>query len=95
MKLEPRPGPASEDYSEFIRAGVPSVFFAVGALDAKAIAEAKAAGRPPPVNHSPYFAPAEEPTLRRGVEAMSLAVLNVLAPPQGASAAPAQQPAQN
>ena len=76
--LSPGPGPASEDYSEFIIAGVPSVFFSLGGLDPKAMAEARAAGKPIPANHSPYFAPVPEPTIRTGVEAMSLAVLNVM-----------------
>jgi len=73
----PNPGAASEDYSEFILAGVPSVYFAIGGYDPKAMAEAKAAGKPLPVNHSPFFAPVPEPTIRTGVEAMTLAVMNV------------------
>jgi amidohydrolase len=76
----PAPGPASEDYSEFIVAGVPSVFFAIGGFDPAKIAEAKASGVQMPVNHSPQFAPVPEPTIRTGVEAMSLAVMNVMAP---------------
>ena len=74
----PGPNSASEDYSEFIIAGVPSQFFGLGALDPKLFAEAKAGGKPIPSNHSPYFAPVPEPVIRRGVEAMSLAVMNVL-----------------
>jgi amidohydrolase len=76
--LAPAPGPASEDYSEFIIAGVPSVFFNLGGLDPKAMAEARGAGRPVAANHSPFFAPVPEPTIRTGVEAMSLAVINVM-----------------
>jgi hippurate hydrolase len=33
---------------------------------------------PLPANHSPFFAPVAEPSIRTGVEAMTLAVLNVL-----------------
>jgi hippurate hydrolase len=73
----PAPGSASEDYSEFIIAGVPSVYFSIGGYDAKAMEEARASGKPLPVNHSPFFAPAPEPTIRTGVEAMTLAVMNV------------------
>jgi hippurate hydrolase len=76
--LRPTPGSASEDYSEFIKAGVPSVYFGIGGMDPRVLAEAKAAGKAVPVNHSPFFAPVPEPTIRTGVEAMSLAVLNVL-----------------
>jgi amidohydrolase len=68
----------SEDYSEFIIAGVPSLFFDIGALDPKTLAEARAAGKPVAANHSPYFAPVPEPTIRTGVEAMSLALMNVM-----------------
>ena len=75
--VEPRPGAASEDYSEFIIAGVPSTYFSIGGLDPKMLAEAKAAGKPVAANHSPYFAPVPEPSIRTGVEAMTLAVINV------------------
>lgn len=76
LVTEPMSG--GEDYSEFILAGVPSVFFRVGGSDAKALAEAEKSGIPAPVNHSPFFAPAPEPTVRTGVMAMSLAAMNVL-----------------
>ena len=72
------PNSASEDYSEYIVAGVPSLFFSLGGYDPKTIAEASAKGEPLPTNHSPYFAPTPEPAIRTGVEAMTLAVLNVL-----------------
>lgn len=74
------PQSGSEDYSEFIAAGVPSVFFSIGGYDPKRVAEAKASKTPLPVNHSPYFAPVPEPTLKTGVTAMTLAVMNVLQP---------------
>lgn len=77
-KLKPAPGAASEDFSDFILAGVPSVFFTVGGQDPRQVEESKATGKPLPINHSPFFAPVPEPTIRTAVEAMSLAVLNVL-----------------
>ena len=77
---EPAPGNPSEDYSEFIVAGVPSLFWSIGGLDPAVIAEAKAKGVPVPANHTPQFAPTPEPTIRFGVEAMTLAVLNVMNP---------------
>jgi amidohydrolase len=73
------PNYASEDYSEFIIAGVPSVYFTIGVYDPARVSAAKAGGPPLPVNHSPMFAPVPEPTIRTGVEAMTLAVMNVLA----------------
>jgi hippurate hydrolase len=75
---EPQPGAPSEDYSEFILAGVPSLFFGIGGIDPKVIATAHAKGEAVPANHNPYFAPTPEPAIRFGVEAMTLAVLGVL-----------------
>lgn len=72
-------GNASEDYSEFVKAGVPSVFFAIGGLDPAVFARAKAEKRAAPVNHSPDFAPVPEPTIKRGAETLALAVLMAMA----------------
>jgi hippurate hydrolase len=66
----------SEDYSEFIIAGVPSLFFGIGVYDPKRVADAAAGGPPLPSNHSPYYAPVPEPTIHTGVLAMTLAVEN-------------------
>ena len=70
-------GTASEDFSEYIEAGVPSVFFVVGGYDPAMLAQYKAENKPVPVNHSPYFAPVPEPSIRTGVEVLTLAVLSV------------------
>ncbi len=75
---EPEPGSASEDYSEFQIAGVPSFYFSIGGFDAAQLAAAEAKGTPLPNNHSPLFAPAPEPSIKSGVAAMTLAVLNAL-----------------
>jgi hippurate hydrolase len=76
--LQPAPINPSEDYSEFIVAGVPSLFWSIGGLDPAVIADARARGVPVPANHTPQFAPTPERTIRFGVEAMTLAVLNWL-----------------
>ena len=76
--LMPAPSPASEDYSDFIIAGVPSLFFIIGGMDGAKLAEIRASGKPVPVNHSPFFAPSPEPSIKTGVKAMSLAVINAL-----------------
>ena len=78
--LAPSPGSASEDYSEFIMAGVPSLFFSIGGHDPARIAAARAKGEALPANHNPGFAPTPEPSIRTGVTAMTLAVLNVMTP---------------
>ncbi|MBV8187502.1 MAG: amidohydrolase, partial [Alphaproteobacteria bacterium] len=72
------PGTASEDYSEFVKAGVPSFYFGIGGLDPEAVAEAQANNTSLPGNHSPRFAPVPEPTIRAGALAMSLVVLDAL-----------------
>jgi hypothetical protein len=41
------------------------------------LAEYQSQGRPVPVNHSPYFAPMPEPTIRSGVIVLTLAVMMV------------------
>jgi hippurate hydrolase len=80
-RLMPAAWTAGEDYAEFVSTGVPSLFFALGIYDPARIAEARANGTPLPANHSPKFAPsAPEPTIKIGVTAMTLAVMNVLAP---------------
>lgn len=75
---QPAITPASEDFSEFLRAGVPGTFLALGATDPKLVAAAAAGGAPVPGNHSPLFAPMPEPTIKAGVEAMTLTVMNLL-----------------
>ncbi|NPV22628.1 amidohydrolase [Bradyrhizobium aeschynomenes] len=70
------PGTASEDYSEYVKAGVPSMFFNIGVYDADRVAAARNGGPPLPSNHSPLFAPVPKPTIETGVTAMTLAVLS-------------------
>ena len=54
------------------------MYFFIGMDDPQKMAEAAAKGLPRPVNHSPYFVPVPETTIRTGVEAMTLAVMNAL-----------------
>ena len=62
----------SEDFSEFGNAGVPSMFFFVGAHDPKDVeASRQPGGKPLPINHSPFFAPVTEPSLKTSVKAMT------------------------
>jgi amidohydrolase len=70
---------ASEDFSLFVNEGIPSMFFFTGIYDAKDVAEARRpGGKPVAFNHSPFYAPVPEPSIRTAATAMSLAVLNVL-----------------
>ena len=69
------PVTASEDFSEFAGAGVPSMMFNIGVYDQERIDAARNGGAPIPSNHSPLFAPVPKPTIETGVTAMTLAVL--------------------
>jgi hippurate hydrolase len=70
---------ASEDFSQFVNAGVPGIFFFTGVYDPKAVAEAdKPGGKPLAFNHSPYYAPVPEPSIKTAAQALTLAVLNVM-----------------
>ena len=78
----PTPMSGSEDYSEFIDSGVPSLYFTIGSYEAQHVADARKKGISLPVNHSPMYAPVPEPTIRTGVEAMTLAVMSAMQPRQ-------------
>jgi len=71
------PGTPSEDYSEFVNAGVPSMFFNIGVYEPERfVAASNGTGPELPSNHSPLFAPVPKPTSETGVTAMTLAVLS-------------------
>ena len=70
------PGTASEDFSEYAGAGVPSMMFNIGVYDQERIDAARNGGPPIPFNHSPLFAPVPKPTIETGITAMTLAVLS-------------------
>ena len=73
------PMTASEDFSQFVNEGIPSMFFFTGVYDPKVVAEAeRPGGKPIAFNHSPFYAPVPEPSIKTAAQAMSLAVLNVL-----------------
>jgi len=74
---------ASEDFGILGSAiGVPYSFWHFGGTDEKKWDEAEKAGKTQsmiPGNHSPFFAPVIQPTLRIGVDAMAVAALTFLA----------------
>jgi metal-dependent amidase/aminoacylase/carboxypeptidase family protein len=76
FRLSP-PNTPSEDFSEFVNAGVPSMFFNIGVYEPERVAAARDGSGPQlPSNHSPLFAPVPKPTIETGVTAMTLAVLS-------------------
>ena len=87
---------ASEDVGNFGEAaGVPTVFWFWGGLDAQTTLTAMAQGRLDslPGNHSPFFAPVIEPTLTTGIQALTVAARTWLAAPRPSTAAPGTVPA--
>jgi amidohydrolase len=66
---------ASEDFSEFAGAGVPSMMFNIGVYEPERWMAANKSGTPLAGNHSPQFAPVPKPTIQTGITAMTLAVL--------------------
>lgn len=74
------PATYGEDFSRYARAGrpVPASIFWVGGTDPVRLAELRAKGELVPSNHSPFFAPLPEPTLKASVTAMAAAVLDLL-----------------
>lgn len=75
------PSMGGEDFSQFGRTkeDVPTLIFWTGGNDPEAMREARAGRAPaPPANHSPFFAPIPEPTLKTGVHAMTVGALELL-----------------
>jgi len=68
----------SEDFTEYGRAGVPSVLLHIGAVSPAALADAKRTGVPVPAPHSPQWLPDLEPTLKAAVQAETAALIDLL-----------------
>ncbi len=66
---EPRPIMGSEDFSEYVAAGVPGFFLWVGAVNPQKYAAVNGDERKLPSLHSSLFAPDREPTLRTAIAA--------------------------
>ena len=72
-----QPNTASEDYAFFVEQGIPSFYFGLGGAELQKFAQAAAGGPQLPSNHSPFFAPDLDPSLRTGILA-EVAVLRDL-----------------
>ena len=68
----------SEDFSYFVKQGVPGFYFSLGGADPEKYAQAKAAGTQLPSNHSPLFAPDVDPALHAGIAAEVAVLTNLL-----------------
>ncbi len=78
---KPREGMGAEDFAYFVRTEhrVPGVYFSVGGTPQAELDAEKAGGPPVPSHHSPFFRVEPEPSVTAGVEAMTTAVLELLA----------------
>jgi hippurate hydrolase len=72
------PQTASEDFSYFVKQGIPGFYFNLGGADPEKLAQAMAAGTSLPSNHSPLFAPDVEPALKTGITAEVAVLRNLL-----------------
>jgi len=73
-------GTYGEDFSEYGRTQprIPISIFWVGGSDPQVLADAAAKGQLAPSNHSAYWAPLPEPTIKTAVTALSAAALDLL-----------------
>lgn len=78
--IEQSPIMGSEDFGLYGLEGhkIPTFMFRVGAIDADRIANSEKTGLPLPSLHSSLFWPVPEPTIRTGVKAMTLAVMELM-----------------
>ena len=78
--IEDKPVMGSEDFGLFGLEGhqIPTLMLRVGAIDADRIADSQKTGVPLPSLHSALFWPVPEPTIRTGVKAMTLAVMELM-----------------
>lgn len=68
-----------EDFSQFVRAGIPGCYFFLGTAPPERVAEAqREGGRALALTHGDEYFPVPEPTLRTGVLSMTLAAWNLL-----------------
>jgi len=74
-----KPVMGGEDFSEYGRTKdkIPICLFWLGAVKPERVAESEKTGKPLPSLHSSQFAPEPEPTIKTGVMAMTVAVLEL------------------
>jgi len=68
----------SEDFSEFVNAGVPGVYLQVGAVEPAKFQAYQQGKVKLPSTHSAFFAPDVQPTLKTGILAETVAALTLL-----------------
>ena len=83
MYEDVREGMGAEDFAYFTQVDppIPGVYFTVGGTTEADIAAEKAGGPPVPSHHSPFFRIEPKPAITSGVEAMTVAALELLGKP--------------
>lgn len=82
LARQPRQGMGAEDFAYFgADPAVKSLYFSVGGTPEAEITAAGKGGPPVPSHHSPLFRIAPQPSVTTGVEAMTVATLELLARP--------------
>jgi hippurate hydrolase len=69
-----------EDFSRIVRGGIPGFYFFLGSAPPEKIKAWKEGGPPVALTHTDAYWPVPEPTIKTGVLAMSLAVLDLMKP---------------
>jgi amidohydrolase len=77
------PEMASEDFSEFQRAGVPTLMLRIGAVEQAKYDAAMTSGDSLPSLHSAFFAPDRRPTIKAAVAAEVIALRELMPPNAG------------
>jgi amidohydrolase len=78
-KVHERPmSMGGEDFSRFVREGIPGFYYHLGTADPERVAAARRGGPPLAVVHSAEYFPVPEPTIKTGVLTMSMAVLELV-----------------
>jgi hippurate hydrolase len=73
------PAMASEDFGYLsLEQKIPAIQFTLGAVDPAKVKRSHETGTPLPSLHSALFEPLPEPTLRTGIKAMTVAVLELM-----------------
>jgi hippurate hydrolase len=76
-----QPVMGGEDFSEFGRAGIPSLQFGLGAVEPAKYEAARKNGTPLPSLHSSEWAPNRETTLKMGTASLTIAAMELLGKP--------------
>jgi hippurate hydrolase len=67
-----------EDFSRFVREGIPGFYYFLGSAPPDRVEEARRGGPPLAMTHSAGYYPIPEPTIKTGVLTMSVAVMNLM-----------------